>query len=136
MSSYWFWYKFWRVVMWLALLSTSSLALLGVVVGGFLFWIQKAHWIPCETDVLSPEMHQQVDAYAAQLGGQFKCCEMYWVENEPLVRRAKRRANYRIGIAVSKHRTIWSYWTLNNDGSMRPESPRAFQMARPLSLAS
>jgi hypothetical protein len=122
--------------MWLALLSISSLALLGIVVGGFLFVIQKAHWIPCEQDVMSGDMHCQVESYAAQMGGKFKRCDIYWIENEPLVRRAKRRANYRIGIAVGKHRTIWSYWTLAKDGSMHPESPMAFQIAQPLRLAS
>lgn len=130
MSAYWFWYKFQRTVMWLALLSMSSLALLGIVIGGFLFVIQKSHWIPCEQDVMSPEFRARIASYAAGIGGEVKRCDMYRIESESPAKRASRRANYRLGIVAEKHRLAWSYWTLLPDGSMRPESPGAFALLR------
>ncbi|AUW93251.1 MAG: hypothetical protein C7B44_11535 [Sulfobacillus thermosulfidooxidans] len=135
MSSYWFWYKVQRTVMWLALLSMSSLALLGLVIGGFLFWIQRSHWIPCEQDVISPEWQRHLADYAQAMGASQVSCQVYWIDNEPNAKRERRRGNYRVGISQGKHRIQWSYWSLNSDGSLRPESPGAYALVRHSSLA-
>lgn len=130
MSQYWFWYKFWRTWMWLFFIALSVFLLLGLIMGAYLFLMQRNHWQPCDNALKIPQdFRNQLDHFAESQGGQFVGCEVYWVENEPERKRQRRRGNYRFGIRVN-NRTMWSYWSLLPSGSFRPESPKAYAIWR------